>query len=57
MKPATINYAIYMLLSALGVIAAGIYVQNWIIAVGGLVLILFAIAFFMVERRSQKGRD
>ena len=57
MKPATVGYAIYMLMGAIGVIALAIYVQNWIGIVLGIVLILFAVGFYLVERRSQLPRD
>ena len=46
-----------MLMGALGVIALAIYVQNWIGIVIGVVLILFAVGFYLVERRSQLPRD
>lgn len=57
MKPATVGYAIYMLMGGLGVIALAIYVQNWIGIVLGVVLIFFAAGFYLAERRSQLPRD
>lgn len=53
LKRATIGYAIYMLVGALCVIGLAIYVQNWIGILIGLLLILGAVGFYLVERRSQ----
>lgn len=55
MKRSTIAYAIYMFMGGVGVIALCIYVQAWIGILGGVGLMLIAVLFYFVEKRSQTG--
>lgn len=45
-----------MLLSALGVLFLGIYVNNWQVMLASVGLLLLAVAFHLVEKRSQDPR-
>lgn len=56
MRRATIAYAIYMFMGGVGVIALCIYVQAWMGILGGIGLMLLAVLFYFVEKRSQLGR-
>lgn len=53
MRRSTIYYTMYMTLSALGVLALGIYTRNSLVILGSLGLLVLCLVFYFVEKRSQ----